>query len=129
MHSWVEGERSETSPGAKRRWRAAEGRMRQLVYNKSLLGGLWALLVIRSVFECECIGPPAPSFNLIGPASMATFGFRPVRKCPRGTNHRRASAKCMPPSPPLQLRTLNSESRTLRFVSRKRLLFAPAFAC
>ena len=27
----IEDERSETSPGAKRRWRAAEGRMRQLV--------------------------------------------------------------------------------------------------
>ena len=29
-----------------------------VIYNKSLLGGLWALLVISSVFECaRCFGP------------------------------------------------------------------------
>ena len=80
------------------------------IHNRNLLGGLWALLVIRSVFEFKRAslrrrlfasrGPPAPSFNLIGPASTATFGFRPVRKGPRGAEQRGASATCWPWPPP-----------------------------
>ena len=110
------------------------------IHNRSLHGGLWAFFVISSVFEIErasvrpCLFasrvPPAPSFNLFGPAFTATFGFRRFNKCLRGAEQRRASATCRPsppPSPPLQLRTLNSESRALRFVLRKRPLCAPAF--
>ena len=81
--------------------------MHQLVYYKILLGGWWALFVIRSVFEYEHaslrprllspFSPLAPSFNLISPASTATFCFRPLRKCPHRTNHCHASANCMHP--------------------------------
>ena len=55
MHSWVEHERSEGLPGAKRHWRAAEGRMRQLVMLKDgFQGGL----------DFRMLGPMRLGFNL-----------------------------------------------------------------
>ena len=87
--------------------------MRQLVYNRSLHNGLWEFFVIRSVFEYEhasvCwhlplpfthLSPLAPRFNLIGLASMTTFSFRPLHKCPGSAEHCRASANCLPSLPP-----------------------------
>ena len=69
----------------KRSWGVAEGLIRQLVYYKRLHSGLWALFDIRSVFEFKHASvrrhllalrsPLAPRFNLISPASTATFGF------------------------------------------------------